>query len=369
MQVYMDEKVRLKTMMSTYNHQLSIEIWGMYPPPIGGVSMHIRRLICALNKIGRVTLKDFIPKQHYEVDFVIPVHKPYKEVLGLIFSRRRLIHNEHFSYLLFLCFLLFGRKHVIGMTIHNQRSLLIKSKMKELICKMFFRQCQFIIMNDEFFSYKFSEKFKIPHDKIHILPAFLPPDISERRGLPDFVLDFRKTHDFIISANGYKLRKDNGIDVYGLDLIIELINRLQSNGINAGLIFCLPVVGDKDYYIFIKNRITELNLNYNVLFVEGEKENGFEFWEVSDLFIRPTMTDMEGISVKEALYMGTPVIASDVCIRPKECILFKNRDKEDLYNKVYDLYKTGLYNQRVKYDCYVDVAQATWDIYKSVQLE
>lgn len=51
---------------------------------------------------------------------------------------------------------------------------------------------------------------------------------------------------------------------------------------------------------------------------------------MSDLFIRPTLTDMEGLSVKEALAFGTPVIASDVCLRPSETFLFPKQDFEML---------------------------------------
>lgn len=47
--------------------------------------------------------------------------------------------------------------------------------------------------------------------------------------------------------------------------------------------------------------------------VSGVIQNAFEYWKISDVFIRPTTTDIEGISVKEALWVNTPAIASDVC--------------------------------------------------------
>ena len=49
------------------------------------------------------------------------------------------------------------------------------------------------------------------------------------------------------------------------------------------------------------------------------------------------MSDMEGVSVKEALQFGTPVVASDVCTRPKEAVLYATGNAEDLFEKVYPL--------------------------------
>ena len=52
----------------------------------------------------------------------------------------------------------------------------------------------------------------------HVLPAFLPPNKSEYLGLSEDILLFRKQHSFLLSANAYKLRYENGIDIYGFDL-------------------------------------------------------------------------------------------------------------------------------------------------------
>ena len=144
---------------STPQECFGIELWGIYPPPVGGVSIHIKRLILSLNNFGYVTLKDFKPKKHYQFDFIKPVCHPLWEIVSLLIVKRRIIHIEQFSYIFFLSFLLFGWRHKFGITIHNQRSILITSKIKILICKLFFRRCRFIIMNDKSFSKLFLEKF------------------------------------------------------------------------------------------------------------------------------------------------------------------------------------------------------------------
>jgi glycosyltransferase involved in cell wall biosynthesis len=57
----------------------------------------------------------------------------------------------------------------------------------------------------------------------------------------------------------------------------------------------------------------------------------------SSVFIRPTNTDGDAISLREALYFGVPSVASDVVTRPEGTILFKNRNIDDLTVKVRDL--------------------------------
>jgi glycosyltransferase involved in cell wall biosynthesis len=74
------------------------------------------------------------------------------------------------------------------------------------------------------------------------------------------------------------------------------------------------------------------------------------------------MSDMEGVSVKEALEFGTPVVASDVCVRPREAVLYKKADVDDLYEKVVGVLCSG---KRVEYNPEISVPQALKRIYDS----
>jgi glycosyltransferase involved in cell wall biosynthesis len=54
----------------------------------------------------------------------------------------------------------------------------------------------------------------------------------------------------------------------------------------------------------------------------------------SDAFVRPTLEDGDSISVREALALGVPVVASRVGMRPEGTILFRPGDAEDLAEKL-----------------------------------
>lgn len=60
-----------------------------------------------------------------------------------------------------------------------------------------------------------------------------------------------------------------------------------------------------------------------------------------DLVLRPTNTDGDALTIREALYFGVPVIASDAVRRPTGTILFRNRDAKDLMCRTVDVLKNG----------------------------
>ena len=50
----------------------------------------------------------------------------------------------------------------------------------------------------------------------------------------------------------------------------------------------------------------------------------------TDVFVRPSITDGDSVSIRECLSLGVPVIASNAVSRPPECILFENRNQQKL---------------------------------------
>ena len=346
---------------------MKIELWGTYPPPIGGVTIHILRLIHNLHKLDpRIILKDFGGGTS-KYSYVVPVKKKCWEFCKLLFLPTKIIHLHSNNVNAFLLLLLLGWNHRIGITIHNKNLVKVKSVWKKIIITHFLQKASFIILNDESYKKMLIECFHCKEERMHILPAFLPPVEIEYQGLSEDIISFRAQHEFLISANASKLRLDNGVDVYGIDLLIRLISDLKMSGIDVGLIFCLPIIGDSVYYKKCIANIEKQQLQDNVLIVQKYLPNGFEVWQLSDLFIRPTSTDIEGLSVKEALYCGTPAIASDVCKRPEETILFKNRNYEDLFEKVMEQYHQKGHNQRENIIVDGNLPRKILDIYNSIK--
>ena len=116
-------------------------------------------------------------------------------------------------------------------------------------------------------------------------------------------------------------------------MCVDLIYKLKNDFPNIGLIFALADEKTNSYYIKqMKIRIKDLRIESNFYFLTGQKEI-WPLFKHADLMVRPTNTDGDAISIREALYFKVPVVASDVTLRPNDCYLFKNRDINELYNQ------------------------------------
>jgi glycosyltransferase involved in cell wall biosynthesis len=177
--------------------------------------------------------------------------------------------------------------------------------------------------------------FGFPTEKISVVPPFLPPIIDEQdfAAIPKYVWSFINTHNPILTANAFRISFFHGEDLYGIDMCVRLCSKLKQQFPNIGLVFCLPDKNDVKYFNLMMNLIQELELGNNFLCVVENIEL-YPILSRSNLFLRPTNTDSYGISVAEALFLGIPAVASDVCERPYGSFLFRNRDEDDFKNVV-----------------------------------
>ncbi|WP_156028776.1 glycosyltransferase [Exiguobacterium alkaliphilum] len=99
-------------------------------------------------------------------------------------------------------------------------------------------------------------------------------------------------------------------------------------------------------------------------------EDGVEpeiFRNKIDVLLRPNYSDSFGLSVIECLSEGIPVIASDVCMRPKGCRTFSNRNELELENELRYMmnhYK-DIYNEINSYT-YKGSLKETLKIYENI---
>lgn len=335
------------------------EIWGFYPPPLGGISMYCKRLSEKLRtKDVDVLLRNFA-KSKSDKEYVVDVDHRIWQFVSLLFAKKRLIHSQFTNIFMLLLLYIFGWRHPLIMTLHNHRIILLGGWKKWVVNRLFLR-ARYIVYNDSDYTAELQKHFDIDLNKIVILPTYISPSKDECRGVTPEIAEFCNRHKYTMSANAHRLMNNVFGDVYGLDQIIELMNRLvNKDGMDVGLVFCM-VEYDDNYYNESLRTIEKYNLKNNFLFVIASPVNGFEVWAHTDLFLRPTMSDMEGISVKEALEFGTPVVASDVCVRPREAVLYRKADVDDLYDKVSGVLKE---KKRVEYSPEVSVPDELAKLY------
>lgn len=113
---------------------------------------------------------------------------------------------------------------------------------------------------------------------------------------------------------------------YGVDLLIESVRRLRTVWPRLGALLIGP--GGRGQHA----------LNGDLL-VTGEvpHETALSAMQRLDVFVRPTYFDGDASSVREALALGVPVVASDTDFRPEGVIVFQKGQVHDLCQKILEV--------------------------------
>jgi glycosyltransferase involved in cell wall biosynthesis len=107
---------------------------------------------------------------------------------------------------------------------------------------------------------------------------------------------------------------------YGINLLLDAVGHLSSRFPNVGCV----VMG-----------LHNPNRPDNVLTLGDIPHlDCLVLMSKADVFVRPTFADGDSISVREALAMNVPVVASDCARRPDGTVLFKTGNSEDLATRL-----------------------------------
>lgn len=156
------------------------------------------------------------------------------------------------------------------------------------------------------------------------IDAFLPPKVRE-----DVLADFSKSvplvkADFNIFMVGwFRIYKD--LDLYGFDMMLDALHHFTKEGADIRVFASINDILDRDLYeAFLKKR-NQYGLDDRFILFDAKFDEVWPFLVHADLFVRPTCTDGSALSIKEALWFETPVLASDCVPRPDDSQLFENR--------------------------------------------
>jgi hypothetical protein len=351
-----------------------IAVIGMYPPPIGGVSIHVERL----TKYLKENNKNFILYDTSKMDKDIKINYECIRNMKLwlikyLFTCNDKIihlHEKNWYIVAIICFIAKAHKSKVILTVHSFREEPFEFNfIKKFAFKYSIKNLDYLISVGENEKNKLI-KYGCKTDKIYLIPAYIHPEYEKNDDLliPNYTWEFINNKSFIICANASKLSFYNNEDLYGLDMCVELCYKLKIKykDKKIGFIFCLPDVGDYEYYEKVQKRTNELKINNEFLLV-NEKIPLYPILKKSNLFIRPTNTDGDAVSIREALYYKVPAIASDVVKRPEDAVLFKSRDMDDLYNKTVDVIENhDSHKDKLKDVVIEDNAEKIMNVYKEV---
>ncbi|ERI09583.1 glycosyltransferase family 4 protein [Aneurinibacillus aneurinilyticus] len=307
---------------------------GVYPPPAGGISVHVERLCDRLEQ-------EQVPFIIYDGNgeggeknrAVVPIPEIEKWSWRYIWQKNEdIIHNHFLRWQMrFTLSLLKLKGKKVVHTVHSLRndSEQLGFAQRIMVYLTGLLSDHFIAVSDEI-----KEKLlelRIPERKISVIPAFIPPTVdmeTDTKRIPAYILDVFDRNSQVIVANGGVGNLYNGDELYGLDLCIDMFSKLARENKQLGFIYCITHVVDQDLLERYKERITAHGLEERFLLVY-EKIPFYPLIQKAALFVRPTVSDGDAVSIREAIYFGTPTVSSDVVKRPNGVVTFTNRDAED----------------------------------------
>ena len=314
-----------------------IAIIGPYPPPFGGISVHIQRVLEILPK-DRI---EFFNTNKTKIKDAVSFYgkKKYLLVWIFLFRNYKLVHSHSTDpvFRVLLGFIGMIKKNIY-VHVHGEslKDITIQHSVLSFLTRKIIRYLNILVVNDPLVK----PILKYNPRSIRVIDAFIPPTFNEQKIIKclNQYREFFQNGRFIVSMNGFfSLYKDT--DLYGFDMAADMLVMLRENGKTVFLVACVNGIIEREIYDSFLDKINKNSLNEQILLIFNAKE-GWPFFLLSDVFIRPTNTDGLGISILEALWAGTPAIASDCTERPKDTIVFKNRDTSDLVRKVSVIYDT-----------------------------
>ena len=337
-------------------HKKTILIIGPYSS-IGGVSAHIKRLANLLVYKYKIVFIDESPLSESSKYIYNLRNKNLVEYFRRV-SKSNIIHIHTGVWWLRLVHVIIGkilRKKII-VTVHSLTNL--KSKIPFFLTKqVFYLNNQTIFVNS-----LIKEKFNFLKNT-HVIPAFLPP-VEKEINIPSDLLSIIQDTDYkIIVANAYRIIIDNGIDLYGIDIAIRTAKLFKANKKKYKIIFVIAsLLENNGLYEKYKQQIINEGIEKEI-FLYPKAINFVSLIRLSDLVIRPTNSDGDALTIREALFLNTPIIASDVITRPEGTVIFKNRNANDLFKKIDYVLSSKIEVRNTSYE--IDYRQIYFEIYNS----
>jgi len=308
---------------------------GPYPPPHGGVSVHIaetKRRAALLGIPCRVlnTDRNADSSPHY-----IPVRRAGGFVFNLIRHSMRgwtiHVHTNGHNLKSWLVAMAGGFAGRLGpgsaLTLHSGKmpDYVAAKRSRQWLAGMTCRTFKEITCVSSRLR-QTVEALGIPGPRIKVSPAFSGvTDLSHEWALSPSLEKWFTRHPHVFCAAASNRPE------YGSELLVEAIAQLQKKHEHTG---CL-LIGLGEEAKPIRKLIDERNLSRSVLLLgDVPHEQCIHLISRATAFIRPTLTDGDSLSVREALALRIPVIASDAAARPQGTVLFETGNLEDLTSKM-----------------------------------
>ena len=326
-----------RRLRAAYNSRMKdrVLLIGSYPPPYGGCSVHVQRLNVALQAekydVGVIDLYG-VKQAGDDVGVVrCGATKPANALRAIWSVRKSGATIVHFHVAGMESFLLASYPLMAAipskartiLTVHSGSFVARFAKgpvWRRTILRDVLRRIDYIIaVNQD--QRKFLENIGVPATRLRVVPAFLPP-VGRASARAQEALQRVRGCERLVVASGY------GQSHYGFHVILDAIALMRASGENTCAIFCAYNTYDERYMKELEQRMNEAGLG-TIVRDFGPDEFAWVLQQC-DTYVRATDRDGDAVAIREALYFGKAVIASDCVERPRGTRLFETDDARSL---------------------------------------
>lgn len=298
---------------------------GPLPPPKGGVSLHIERLSRAMVATG--LQHEFIDESRISKSGVTNLRRISPPTYLRMLATAEVVHIHSSNHFVRTVHTLLARAMGIKViqTVHSARGGLVAISALKLAWRLGHHR---IAVSDAIANRLGGASM--------VAPAFIAPAVEEEaisQELADWLDAQRHSGRTVVAFNAYNTDRINGVDIYGIDLIAEAMADAKFNQ-QLSWVICVSNPGpDKTSLRRLEKAISGEALVDHVKLIIGD----IAFPGVlrnCDVLVRPTASDGDALSIREALWYGIPVAASDAEKRPAGTVIFKSRNVQALKQAV-----------------------------------
>lgn len=308
---------------------------GPFAPPHGGVQANLAAIRYALLERGFSCPVITLTRSKYASTDDSEIYRPQNaiQLVKHLFRTRCDIAHLHLGgnltfrllCLTFLCALIPRRKFVL--TFHSggyASSTAGRSAHPFTLRGFVFRKVDKIIgVNQEII--ELFRKFGVESAKLQLIPPYALTGPSSETEVPQALSDFLRSHNPVILSVGLLEHE------YNLQMQIDVLGPVRETFPNAGLI----IIGSGSQEKNLRNSIGEKSYAKDIMLCgDIEHASTIRVISESDLMLRTTIYDGDAISVREALHLGTPVIATDNGMRPNGVHLIPAANLEELHKAI-----------------------------------
>ncbi len=338
---------------------------GPYPPPVGGVSRNMFAIRDELLGRGHkcsiiATTKSTETKVETDVYHPGSALSLIKQILAVEFDVLHLHVGGDLNLRVFglaLACSVFGGKRTV-LTVHSgayPRSKAAMSARPSSFEGMVFRRFSRLIAVNEPIAEVF-RKYGVADENIRIIAPYSPQEPDPEIEIPLELSSFYEQHSPLLLAVG-GLERD-----YDPLFQIAAMKEILAEYPNAGLM----IVGDGSMRAVARNAIDEGGYSESIR-LAGNVEHAVTLHLINraDVLLRTTLFYGDAISVREALHLGTPVIATANSTRPAGVELVTSGDVKGLAAAVKKVIAKGK-SHALKQESSNDNIAAVIELYKEL---